>query len=87
MLSTVQVEGPDLARFDALLVLDAELVDHVVVSAGEEGSLLLDDLKSPCLTIEVGLVHELLVSSVDIDSLDLTIVVTDKDLAVKKIER
>lgn len=87
MLSTVQVEGPDLARFDALLVLDAELVDHVVVSAGEEGSLLLDDLKSPCLTIEVGLVHELLVSSVDIDSLDLTIVVTDKDLAVKDIKR
>ena len=78
----MEVEGPDLSFSDHLLVLDAELVNDVIITACQESTFLFNDLESPSLTIAMGCIDELLVASINIDGLDLTIVVTDCDLAI-----
>jgi len=70
-----------------LLVFDAELVDCIVISTGEEGSLILEHLKTPRLSIVVRMLDGLSVCAIDLDGLDSTIVVTDQDLTIQKIER
>jgi hypothetical protein len=78
----VQVEGPDLSFSDHFLVLDAVLVDNVIITTCQEGTFFFNDLESPSLTIAMRCIDELLVASINVDSLDLTIVVTDSDLAI-----
>jgi len=70
-----------------LLVFDAELEDCIVISASEEGSLILEHLKTPSLSIVVGIMNSGPVCAVDVDGLDSTIVMTDQDLTIQKIER
>jgi len=70
-----------------LLVFDAELHDCVVISASEEGSLVLEHLKTPSFSIVVRIMNSGPVCAIDVDSLDSAIVVTDQDFAVQKIER
>jgi len=81
-LSTMKVEGPYLSFSDHLLVLDAELVNDVIITTCQESTFLFNDFESPSLTIAMGCIDELLVASINIDGLDLTIVVTDCDLAI-----
>mmetsp|Transcript_19392 Transcript_19392/g.29768 ORF Transcript_19392/g.29768 Transcript_19392/m.29768 type:complete len:355 (-) Transcript_19392:470-1534(-) len=85
-LSVEQVVAPHLALLDALSVLDAVLVELVVVTAGQEGALVLDDLEAPRLSVVVRDTDHLLVGAVDINGLDNTVVVANQDLAIQDIE-
>lgn len=85
-LASEEVEGPDFSVLDHLFVLNAELVDLVVITTCEEGSLLLEDFKTPSFTVMMRGGNKLLVSSINIDDLDGSIVVTNADLSVQDIE-
>jgi len=78
----MKVECPDLSFSNHLLVLDAELVNEVIVTTCQESTFLFKNLESPSFTITMRCIDELLVASVNIDCLDLTVVVTDSDLAI-----
>ena len=84
--SLVHVVGPDLAFSDQAFVLDAVLVDQVVVTTGEESAFILNNLKTPSLTVVVRSVNQLLVTSINVHCLNLTVVVTDDDLSIKDID-
>lgn len=60
-----------------LLVSDAELMEFVIVGAGQEGSFLCDDLETPALSVVMGDVLSDMLVSVDIDRTDSTVVVAD----------
>jgi len=85
-LSTEKIVRPDLSLLDHLLVLDAVLVDGVVISAGQESTFFLEDFETPSLTVEVRNVDELLVGSISVNDLDSTVVMTYKDSAIQDIE-
>jgi len=82
----MHISRPNLALFDHLLILNAELVDHVVVTAGQEGSIFFDNVETPGFTIVMTYVHQLFIGSINIDGLDFTIVVSDENLFVKDVE-
>ena len=46
---------------DHLFVFSAELIDSVIVSAGQESALGLDYTEAPSLTIMMGGIHQLFV--------------------------
>lgn len=85
-LSAEEVVGPNLSLLDHLPVLDGILVDGVVVSASQECTFVFENFKSPSLSIEVGDVDELLVSSISVHHLDSSVVMSNKDSAVQNID-
>jgi len=85
-LSAEEIIRPDLSLLDHLLVLDAVLVDGVVISTGQEGSFLLEDFETPSLTVEVRNIDELLVSSISVNDLDSSVVMTNENSAIQDIK-
>jgi hypothetical protein len=85
-LAAIQLISPNFALSDQFLVFDAVLEDLIVISAGEEGSLVLKHLETPRLSIVVRIMNSLPVGAVDVDGLDSTVVVTDQDLTIQKID-
>lgn len=85
-LATEELEGPNLALLDHFLVFHVDLEDLIVVSASEEGSLVLEDLKTPSFSIVMRYVDELLVGAIDVDCLDSTVVVTDQNLSIQDVK-
>lgn len=86
-LTAMEFVRPNLSLLDHLLVLDAVLVDGIVITASQKGSFFLKNFETPSLTIEVRNVDELLVGSICIDDLDSSVVMSDKDSTVHNIER
>lgn len=85
-LSAHHIETPNFALSQDLLVLDADFKNGVVVTASQESSFLLNDLKTPGFTVVVRDVDQLLVSAVSVHSLDFAIVMSDEDLAIKDVQ-
>lgn len=85
-LSVVVFGEPDFSGSDAALVADAELMELVVVAAGQEGSLLRNHLQTPALAVVVRHVHDGLVSAFDANGGDTSVIVADEDLAVKVVD-
>lgn len=69
-----------------LFVFNAVLIDGVVVSAGQESTLGLNDAEAPSLSIVVGGIDKLFVGPVNIHGLNDTIVVTNKNFSVHDVE-
>jgi hypothetical protein len=84
-LTTIHVVSPDLAFSQELLILDAVLVNDVIITTGNEGTLVLKNLETPGLSVEVGSLNELFIGSIDVDSLNLTIVMSNSNLAVQNV--
>ena len=85
-LAIVHVERPELGLPNERLVLDAVLIDEVVITTSKEGSCLWDNLQAPGLAVVVCCVNDLTVAAINIDCLNLAVVVTDEDASVKNVE-
>lgn len=78
----MEVKGPYLSFSDHLFILDAELINDVIITTCQESTFLFNDFESPSLTVAMRCVDELLAASINVDCLDLTIIVTDCNLAI-----
>ena len=77
---------PNLARSEHSLLPDADFVEFVVVTAGQESALLRNDLETPAFTVVVTGGNEVLISALDVHCDDSAIIVTDKDLSIQEID-
>lgn len=77
--------SPDFTFLKHFLSLDIKLINFVIITTSEESTLLLDNFKTPSFTVMMRSIDKLLVSSIDINSLDDTIVVTNSDLSIQNI--
>jgi len=84
-LAIVVFRKPNLARSEHSLLPDADLVEFVVVTAGQESALLRNDLETPAFTVVVSGRNQLLISALDVHCDDSAIVVADKDLSIQEI--
>jgi hypothetical protein len=80
--STEKVIGPNFTLFDHLFVLNAEFVDSFVFTSCDEGSLFFKNFKTPSFTIEMGNIDEFLVSSVCVNDLNSSVIVTYENSAI-----
>ena len=78
--------GPHFSLLNQFLIFDAEFEDFVVVTAGQECALFLDDLETPRFTVVMSNAVEHSVGAVKVDCLDGAIVVANEDLAVQDVE-
>ena len=78
--------GVNFSLSDHLFVFGAELIDCVVVSAGQESTLRLNYTEAPSLTIMMRGIDDLFARSINIHSLNNTIVVTNKNFSVHDVE-
>jgi len=85
-LSTVQVVGPNFTLLDHLLVLNAELIDGVIITTSQESTFFLEDFETPSFTVKMRNVDKLLVCSVSVDNLDSSIIVTNENSTIQNIK-
>lgn len=78
--------GVNFSLSDHLFVFGAELIDSVVVSAGQESTLRLNYTEAPSLTIMMGGIYNLFARPINIHSLNNTIVVTNENFSVHDVE-
>lgn len=85
-LAIVELLCPDLAGSHELLVDDVVLMELVIVCASQVCTILLDDLKSPTLTLRMSGGNELLLSALNIDGDDSSAVLADEDETVHVVD-
>ena len=85
-LTTKEVIAPDFTLLDKLLVLDAVLVDHVIISASKESTLVVEHFETPSLSVEVRNIDHLFLGSISVDHLDSSIVMPNQDSLIEDVE-
>ena len=86
VFTIVQLYAPNLALLNQLFVLDAEFKDFVVITTSEESSFVFKNHETPRLTVMMSDIHDLSASTVNIDSLNSTVVMTNSDLAIQDVK-
>ena len=86
VFTTVQLYAPNLALLNQLFVLDAEFKDFVVITTSEESSFVLKNHETPGLTVMMCDIHDFSSGTVNIDSLNSTVVMTNSDLAIQDVK-
>ena len=81
----VLFSGPDLSRSKNTFISDADLVELVIISTGQESSALLNNLETPRFSIAMGSIDKSLISSIHVDCNDSTIIMTKYNLVIKNI--
>ena len=76
---------PNLARSEHSLLCDADFVEFVVVTGGQESALLRNDLETPAFTVVVSGRNQLLISALEVQCDNSAIIVADKDLSIQEI--
>ena len=78
--------GVNFSLSDHLFVFGTELIDCVIVSTGQESTLRLNYTEAPSLSIMMGGIDDLFARSINIHSLNNTIVVTNENFSVHDVE-
>ena len=79
--------GPDLARSNPFLILEAELMEFVVVTASEESLHLRNNLETPTLTVVMRHIVKFIVLPSDVECADPSIIMPNQDLVIHVIQR
>ena len=85
-LTAKKVIAPNLSLLDKLFVFDAVLIEHVVISARQESAFVVEDLKTPSFTVEMGDIDNLFAGSIGVDNLNSSIVVAYQNSTIEKVD-
>jgi len=86
LITIVHLYAPNYSLLNQLFVLDAKFKDFVVITTSYESTFVFKNLKTPGLTVMMSNTDDLSTCSVNIDSLNGTIVVTNSDLVIQNVE-
>jgi len=81
----VLISGPDSTTSCNFSLSNADFVEFVVISWGKEGSILWNDFKTPAFSIAMSDILNLLISSIEVNSNNVSIVVAKQNLLIQNI--
>lgn len=85
--STHHVKGPNFSLFNHFFIFYAELINLVIISTCQISTFILDYFKTPCFPIAMRWINQFLVCSININCLNFTIIVSNKNLSIQNIKR